>query len=154
MHAVLHRALAHAVYLNLVSRNVCDIAKKSLPRQTSYEIHTLTKEQAQKLLEEVRGHPQLEALLTLAITTGMRRGELVALRWNDIHFEERYLQVLRSARRAGRKGYGLQITEPKTATGRRNIVLSSFLIEVLKRHHAYQEERRQATGDACRILES
>ncbi len=148
VHAVLHRALAHAVYLNLVSRNVCDIAKKSLPRQSRYEIHTLTKEQAQRLLEEVRGNQQLEALLTLAITTGMRRGELVALRWSEIHFEERYLQVLRSARRAGRTGYGLQITEPKTASGRRKIVLSTFLLEVLKRHHASQEERRQATGNA------
>jgi integrase len=121
MHAVLHRALAHAVYLNLVSRNVCDIAKKSLPRHTRYEIHTLTKEQAQRLLAEVRGHEQFEALLTLAITTGMRRGELVALRWSDIHFEEGYLQVHRSARRAGRSGYELQITEPKTAAGRRKL---------------------------------
>ena len=148
MHAVLHRALSHAVYLNLVSRNVCDIAKKSLPRHSRYEIHTLTKEQAQRLLEEVRGHEKLEALLTLAITTGMRRGELVALRWSDIHFEERYLQVLRSARRAGHAGYGLQITEPKTASGRRKIVLSSFLVDVLKRHHANQEERRRAIGNA------
>jgi integrase len=150
VHAVLHRALAHAVYLNLVSRNVCDIAKKSLPQHTRYEIQTLTKEQAQRLLEEVRGQEQFEALLTLAITTGMRRGELVALRWSDIHFEESYLQVRRSARRAGRTGYGLQITEPKTASGRRNIVLSAFLIEVLKRHQDSQEERRQEAADAWR----
>ena len=108
----------------------------------------MTKEQAQRLLSEVRGHEQFEALLTLAITTGMRRGELVALRWSDIHFEEGYLQVHRSARRAGRSGYELQITEPKTAAGRRKIVLSRFLCDVLKRHHASQEERRQAAGGA------
>jgi integrase len=106
IHGVLHKGLAHAVYLNLISRNVCDIVKKSLPRQERHESQTLTKEQAQRLLEEVRGRYPWEALFTLAIITGMRRGELLALRWADVHFEQRYLQVCRSARRAG-LGYGL-----------------------------------------------
>ena len=97
MHGVLHSALSHAVYVNLVVRNVSAIAKKSLPRQTRYEIQPLTKEQAHMLLEQARGEKS-EALLILALTTGMRRGELVALRWSDIHFEETYLQIRRSAR--------------------------------------------------------
>jgi integrase len=146
IHGVLHNALAHAVYLNLVARNVSDIAKKSLPRQARFEIQPLTKEQAQKLLERARGEKS-EALLILAITTGMRRGELVALRWSDIHLEEGYLQVRRSARYAGR-GYGLQITEPKTRSSRRKIVISPLLIETLLLHRARQEETRKAAGDA------
>ena len=60
-------------------RNVSAIAKKSLPRQTRYEIQPLTKEQAHMLLEQARGEKS-EALLILALTTGMRRGELNACR--------------------------------------------------------------------------
>ena len=146
IHGVLHNALSHAVYLNLIARNVSDIAKKSLPRQTRFEIQPLTKEQAQRLLEQARGEKS-EALLILAITTGMRRGELVALRWSDIHLEEGYLQVCHSARYAG-KGYGLQITEPKTKSSRRKIVLSPLLIEALLVHRTRQEEARKAAGDA------
>lgn len=77
----------------------------------------------------------------------MRRGELVALRWSDIHFEEGYLQVHRSARYAG-KGYGLQITEPKTRSSRRKIVLSPLLIAALLLHRVRQEEARKAAGNA------
>jgi integrase len=146
IHGVLHKGLAHAVYLNLISRNVCDIVKKSLPRQERHESQTLTKEQAQRLLEEVRGRYPWEALFTLAIITGMRRGELLALRWADVHFEQRYLQVCRSARRAS-LGYGLQVEGPKTASSRRKIVLSPFLVEVLQQHHRRQEEARRLVGD-------
>ncbi len=143
IHAVLHQGLAHALYLNLITRNVSDLARKSLPRQKRYEYHTLTREQAQKLLEQVRGH-RLEALLILAMTTGMRRGELVALRWRDVHLEENYLQVCHSARKVVR--YGLQITEPKTEAGRRKIMLTPFLIEVLMRHRTNQEAEKLASG--------
>jgi integrase len=145
IHAVLHMALAHATYLNLLTRNVSEIARKSLPRQKRYEYHTLTREEAQKLLEQVQGH-RLEALLILAITTAMRRGELVALRWRDVHLQERYLQVRHSARHV--VGYGLQITEPKTEAGRRKIMLTPFLIEVLTQHRSIQEAERRAAGAA------
>jgi integrase len=144
---VLRKALAHAVYLNLISRNVCDIVKKSLPRQERHEAQTLTEVQAQKLLAQVRGHYPWEALFTMAIITGMRRGELVALRWADIHMRERYLQVRRSARYAG-LGYGLQVGEPKTASSRRKIVLPPFLVEVLHQHGTEQKDSRQAAGDS------
>src|SRR5215469_7267194 len=65
IHGVLLKGLAHAVYLNLISRNVCDIVKKSLPRQERHESQTLTKEQAQKLIEQVRGQYPWEALFTM-----------------------------------------------------------------------------------------
>lgn len=83
----------------------------------------------------------------MALITGMRRGELVALRWTDVHLEERYLQVRRSARQAG-MGYGLQVSEPKTASSRRKIILSPFLVEVLREHCAKQKEAREKAGNA------
>src|SRR5437764_424653 len=79
----LHKALDNAVKWNLVPRNVCDaVTPPRIPRK---ELNFLSPEQAQILLKKVKEH-RLEALLTLAITTGMRRGELLALRWQDIDF--------------------------------------------------------------------
>ena len=76
-----------------VARNVCDSV--SPPRIVKHEIKPLTMEQASKLLEVVRGH-RLEMLLTLALTTGMRRGELLALRWSDVDLENGNIQVRRT----------------------------------------------------------
>jgi len=142
-HAVLHNSLSHAVYINLVSRNVSDLSTRSLPKQTRYERRPFTKEQAQTFLEKVKGH-HMETLLTLAITTGMRQGELLALRWQDIDFENRYIQVCRSVRREAKRG--LVVNEPKTQAGRRKVVLSPFLIEVLRQHRAHQESARLQAG--------
>lgn len=144
-HAVLHNALSHAVYINLVPRNVSDLATKSLPKQTRYEIQPLTMEQAKELLEKVCGH-HLETLLILAVTTGMRRGELLALRWQDVDFENKCLQVCRSVRREAK--IGLHVNEPKTKAGRRKVVLSPFLVDVLKQHRIQQLEARLQAGAA------
>src|SRR5215467_1895209 len=90
IHGVLHKALAQAVRWRLVSRNVCDDVE--LPRLTRYEHQTLTAGQAQALLEIARGH-RLEVLLALALTTGMRHGELLGLHWQDMNFDNGTLQV-------------------------------------------------------------
>ena len=147
IHGVLRKALAHAVYLNLISRNVCDIVKKSLPRLARREVCILTKEQAQALLQHLRGRYQLEALFTLALLTGMRRGEIAALRWGDISFEEKYLLINRSDRRTG-AGFGLIVSDPKSVSSRRKISLSTFLLEVLQHHRREQENQRKTGGKA------
>ena len=141
IHAILHRALAHAVKHNLVVRNVCDHV--TLPRRIQHERHTLTVEQARELLARAKGH-RLEALLTVALVTGMREGELLALRWSDVNFGQQYLQVRRTVRRI--TGQGFKENEPKTASSRRKIVLPPFLLEVLRQHRMRQAEVRQAAG--------
>ena len=141
MHGLLHRALDNAVQWGLVPRNVCDAV--SLPRRTRHEIQPLTKDQAQQLLESVRGH-SLEGLLTLAVTTGMRAGELLALRWRDISFDNRSVHIQRSMSFIAGTGY--VEFEPKTARGRRKINLPPFVCEVLKQHRARQLERRLKVG--------
>ncbi len=88
----------------------------------------------------------MEAILTLAVTTGMRRGELLGLHWQDIDFERGSLQVRRTMNRIS--GHGLRETEPKTAQSRRNIVLPQFVVEVLKEHRARQREECLQAGDA------
>jgi integrase len=141
MHGVLHKALTQAVMWRLVSRNVCDGV--SLPRLGRYEYQTLTAEQAQKLLEVARGH-RFEMLLTLAITTGMRQGELLGLHWQDIDFEHGTLQVRRSVSRV--RGQGYKELEPKTPGSRRMLALPQFVLEMLRQHRAHQDTLRQKAG--------
>ncbi len=91
------------------------------------------------LLESVRKH-RLEMLLTMAVVTGMRRGELLALRWSNIDFERRTLLVLHTVDYI--PGYEYVETEPKTAAGKRLIRLPSFLIDMLKQHRVQQQKQQ------------
>jgi integrase len=143
IHGVLHKALENAVKWNLLPRNVCDaVAPPRLPHK---EQSVLTKGQAHTLLDEVIAH-RLEALLALAVTTGLRQGELLALRWRDIDFESRSVQVKRQV--GYFKGYGRIESEPKTEKGRRSVALSSFVLDILKHHKARQEEQQREVGSA------
>ena len=147
-HSVLHSALENAVKWNLVGRNVCDLVTPPVPRR--HEIQPLTQEQAQRLLKVAQNH-KLEALLTVAITTGMRRGELLGLHWQDIDLRTGSLQVKRTVNRIGK--HGLVVSEPKTARSRRNIVLPAFVIDVLKQHRKRQQEIKKQAGDSWREMD-
>ncbi len=143
IHGLLHLALDNAVRWNYVSRNVCDLVKP--PRIISREVTPLTLEQAHAFLKSVREH-RLEVLLTMAVVTGMRRGELLALRWSNIDFERRTLLVLHTVDYIPK--YGYVETEPKTATGKRLISLPAFLAEMLRQHRVQQLEQRLKQGDS------
>ncbi len=142
IHGVLHKALDNAVKWNLIARNVCDVV--SPPRVPQTEKQVLTVQQARLLLDHVKKH-RLEVLLTVALTTGMRRGEILALRWSDINLEEGSIQVKRTVDYITH--YGYIETEPKTAKGRRKILLSSFVVEMLNAHRLAQMEERYKAGD-------
>jgi integrase len=144
IHTMLHTALEKAVRLGLISRNVCDLV--SPPRKIQKEIKPLSPQQVLQLLEAAKGHPQ-ETLFILALTTGMRRGELLGLKWQDIDFEKGVLQVRRALTRMP-TGLGYKETEPKTKMSRRSIVLISFAIEALKKHRARQLEMKSRVGEA------
>lgn len=141
-HGVLHAALDNAVLWNYVPRNVCDFVKP--PRIVSREVVPLTLEQAQKLLENVRKH-RLEMLLTMAVVTGMRRGELLALRWSNINFDIHTLLVLHTVDYIPH--YGYVETEPKTKAGRRAIKLPAFLTDMLKLYREEVLEQQRKQGD-------
>ena len=105
----------------------------------------LSGEQAQKFLEVAKDDP-LEALYVLALTTGMRQGELLALKWEDIDFVHGTLQVRRTIARVAHKGF--TISEPKTPKSRRSIQLAQMAIDALKRHRIRQRELRLLAGPA------
>jgi integrase len=142
IHAVLHSALQNAVKWGLVSRNVSKLVTR--PRFERYESQTLTGEQAMKLLEVANGS-RIGALLLVALTTGMRKGELLALRWDDLDLENGVLYVQRTVSRIPGRGY-LE-SEPKTKSSRRRIVLPTVAIEALKEHFVNQEKVRMKAGE-------
>jgi integrase len=142
LHKIVHKALGNAVRWKLVPRNVCDLV--TLPREGRHTPQTLTKEQTVRLLQAARGHP-LEPLIVLALTTGMRHGEIAALRWSAINFEERTLQVERTVTYISRHGF--IEGEPKTEKSRRSIVLPRFVMQALQRCRLSQEVTRLEAGD-------
>jgi len=142
VHGVLHLALKNAVRWNYVSRNVCDLVEP--PRIVSREPTPLTLEQAQAFLESVRQH-RLEVLLTVTVVTGMRRGELVALRWSSVDLNRKTLLVLHTVDYIPK--YGYVETEPKTAAGKRMINLPDFLIDMLKQHRTRLLEQQLKMGE-------
>ena len=141
IHRLLHRAFNDAVKWNLMSRNVCNLIEG--PRVPKKEMQVLSHEQALRFLEAAKGDP-LETLYILALSTGMRQGELLGLQWKDIQFENGTLQVKRKIARITNKGF--VFSEPKTTKSRRNITLTTLAIESLKQHRRHQHEQRLATG--------
>ena len=135
IYGVLRVALKRALRLEIVSRNVCDMVDS--PTVVSRKAVPLSVEQARLLVEHVRGH-RLETLLAMAIVTGMRRGELLGLRWSDVDFERHRLLVLHSVGYIA--GYGYVEGEPKTDSGKRWVSFPSFLFQMLKKHRVQQRE--------------
>jgi integrase len=143
IHAVLHGALRYAVRTKLVTHNVSD--EVDLPPVEKHEIQPLAPEEAQLFLQKIAEHP-LGALLTVAVTTGMRQGELLALRWQDVDLKSGELQVRRTVRHFARRGY--IEGKPKTESSIRRIVLPDFVVEVLKQHRMSQLEARLKAGSS------
>ncbi len=141
IHSVLHKALEDALRADYVHRNVCDLV--SPPRLTRRESHALTHDQAQKLLNTAKGH-RIEVLLAVALATGMREGELLSLRWSDIDFANSSLSIQRTV--SFYPKHGFVENEPKTAQGRRRVVLPQIIVEMLKQHQIRQDERRKELG--------
>lgn len=142
LHAMLHRALKQAVRWNVVPRNVADFV--DAPRVEHHEITTLSAHQASKLLETAQGN-RLEALYVTALTTGMRQGELLGLRWRDVDLERASVQI-RGTMQATKEG--LQFAETKTRGSRRHVLLPSRTVDALRRHRAAQAQERLRLGPA------
>lgn len=140
-HRVIFAALKSAVRWNLVPRNVADAVNAPKPRRK--EMHVWTPEEAARFLDATK-EDRLGPAYTVLLNCGLRIGELLALRWEDVDLDARRLQVRRTVQRI--KGKGLVVGEPKSARGRRLIVLSGSLVDVLKRWKVRQIEERLAAG--------
>jgi integrase len=134
---ILRNALNKAVRWGAVNRNVARLVDP--PRVAQREVKVLASDEAMGLIAAAR-QDRLEALWVLALSTGLRRGELLGLTWDDVDLERRQLRVRKALQRI--TGKGLVLSETKTRRGRRSIVLPIGAVEALRRHLARQEEDR------------
>jgi integrase len=109
-----------------------------------------TPEQTDAFLIATRQHPA-HALYMLALTTGMRQGELLGLKWGDVDLSAGTLAVRRSLQR--QREAGLVFEEPKTARSRRSIRLSQRAMDALRAHHDRQTFDRRAAGSEWHALD-
>lgn len=141
-HRVLREALQQGIRWQLISRNPADATEA--PRPSRQERRTLDADQAAKLIEATKGK-RIYIPVLLAITTGMRRGEILALRWEDVDFRAMTLAVRQSV---SQTKAGLSFKQPKTPKGRRVVALPSLAVEALRRHRAEQAQERLLLGPA------
>jgi integrase len=146
LHGSPHKALDAAVRLGLVARNVTELV--DAPRMAHHEIHPLTREQARALLDaaswEIYGE-RLETLFVLAIATGMRQGELLALHWQDVDLDGASLAVRWNVRH---RQQVFSFRQPKTRKSRRRISLAQPTVESLRAHRKRQLAERLRAGTA------
>jgi integrase len=140
MRAVLRRALNDALRWGLVARNVATLVTP--PRAQRYEIRPLDPDQARAFLEAIQGD-RLQALYSVALAVGLRQGEALGLRWEDVDLEQGTIHVRRALQRVDGT---LQLVEPKTARSRRVVVLPGTVAAGLQQHRARQVAERLAAG--------
>ena len=151
LRATLRLAIQQAVRDEKVLRNVAALTRpvkltgsESGTDKTPGRMKTLTRQQAVALLGAAAGD-RLEAIYWLALSTGMRRGELLGLKWRDVDLERATLRVVGTLQRSPT---GLTVSEPKTDQSRRTIQLVADAVKALRRHKARQGEERMHAGGA------
>ncbi len=144
IHTVLHKALAQALKWNMMARNAADAVKA--PRPAPKEMHPLSPDESRKLMEAASGD-KLEALYVLAVHTGMRQGELLALKWEDVDLNEGVIRIRRTLMRSGGR---ISLGEPKTKGSRRPVHLTGAAVEALRNHLERQLVDIEQLGDRYR----
>ena len=140
--AVLSQCLDQGIRWGVTPRNVARLSRS--PKLIRPEGRTLSPEQARGLLASLRGHRN-EALYTLMLSTGMRRGEALGLKWEDVDLERGVVRIRRSLKREG--GH-IVTSDTKTLKSRRAVNLPEPVVELLARHYDQQEKERVDLGAA------
>jgi len=138
---VLSSALSRAVREELVGRNVARLVE--LPAWQKGEIRPWSVDEARRFLDAARLHPLYPAFLLLLLC-GLRRGEVLGLRWRDIDFETAEIHIRQQLQRVGR---ALVQSEVKTKAGRRDLPLLGLVREALLIHQGCQEAARRVAGE-------
>jgi len=137
MWAVLRVALNHALAQELVVRNAAALAKP--PRVPYKPIAPLDPGQAQRLLEAARGD-RLEAAYAVAIALGLRQGELLGLRWEDVDLNAGTIRVGHALQKIEGE---LQLVEVKTRGSHRTVNMPAFVAKSLVEHRRRQQDERK-----------
>src|ERR1051326_1122064 len=140
LRAVLSRALSQALRWNLVARNVATLV--DAPKTSRKAVRVMSPEEVTQFLEAAKGQ-RFEPLLLVAISTGLRQGELLGLRWEDVDLSASLIRVRHSIQRLGGK---LTLTDLKTDRSRRTLRLPQIAVRAIQTQRARQSEERLAAG--------
>ncbi|MFC7938868.1 tyrosine-type recombinase/integrase [Streptomyces sp. NPDC057387] len=143
IHSVLKPALEHAVREEEIPRNVARNVRTGTPRPRRFE--PLTTDEARRFLTTTQDH-RLHALFELALHTGLRKGELLGLRWEDLDLGSGTAAIRRTLQRTS--AGGLTTLPTKTRASERRIALPARCIQSLKRHHEQQQREHEAADTA------
>jgi integrase len=141
VHSVVFQALRQAKIWGVIRDNVAEAVRP--PPVPDQELPILQPDRARELLEALRGHP-FYLIAALALATGMRRNEILALRWQDVDFDAGRLRVELSLEET--TAHGIRFKAPKTRNGRRTISLPAHVVAELRTHWREQQEGRLAIG--------
>jgi integrase len=140
VHRLMHRVLGHAVKWGVIGNN--PVASAEPPRVQRTEIQILAPDQIKTVLDALRGRP-LYPIVVTGLAPGMRRGEMAALRWADVHLDGGKIRVERSLEQTNA---GLAFKAPKTKAGRRTVSIPPSIVAELRDHWRRQQEQRLALG--------
>ena len=141
-HRVISQSLKHAVAWQLIAINPA--AGVLAPRPVRREFKVLEPSEAERLLDQAEPGSQLRVLLHFAIMTGLRQGEIRALRWTDVDLDDRSIHVTRSAR--DYPGRGVIFSGTKTHRSRRSLSLAAVTVKLLRGQRVAQTELRLREG--------
>lgn len=148
MHNMIHKALDQAVYLDMIMKNPVDHI--TLPKRTKPEMRYFTVEEQQQLQEVIKGH-RLEMPILLALYTGIRQGELLGLKWQNVHIDlngQSYIEIVQTVNRTKRREDSpdgkteLSVNSPKTSHSIRTIPLLPDIAKKLIDYKAEQDKLR------------
>jgi len=146
-HAVIRSALQQAVKWRLIPQNPAESV--DLPKQPKGEIQVLNPQQARNFLKEA-AQDRYYALFAVALTTGMRPSEYLALKWPDVNFSKGTASVARTLEPI--KGGGWRFADTKRARSRRLVKLQASVLKLLSEYRDSQaQERSAAHGDAAAV---
>ena len=144
-HRTLSSVLTRAVKWGYIASNPAEAAEK--PSLGHREAAYLEEEDARRLLELLREEPiRWRALITFDLLSGLRRGELLGLRWQDVDLDEHTITIRQTSNYL--PGKGVYVGTPKTATSARPLLLSAAAIMMLTEYKIWQDEQKEAMGDA------
>jgi integrase len=141
IHRILSGALARAVEHQLIPRNPCDVFRKRLPKIERHQLATLTSDESAQLLQALR-HSHIYWPVLIALATGARRGEILAIRWRNVDLAVGLVRIVESLEQTKA---GLRFKAPKTDRAR-VVTLPGYAIEELRRLKREQAESLLALG--------
>jgi integrase len=140
-HRLLSKALNEATRFGLIVKNVATTEKP--PKVDADEVEIVGESDLNKLLDKLKGHA-LEPIAVTALFTGLRRSEVLALRWRNVDLDRGVIKVVEALEETA--AHGVRFKQPKTRAGKRDVTLPELVIATLRRHRLAQLELRAQLG--------